>query len=68
MNNILKLRINAELANTHSEDTFPTTNTMRIVKKKSKSPLRKCNGRGACGVTSCVLKAYHLGPCVWNGG
>ena len=68
MKNIFKLRIDAKLANKYAEDTFPDTCTRGIKKKVARSPLTKCNGRGACGVTNCVLRAYHLGPCVWNGG
>ena len=63
----LKLRIDAKLANKYAEDAFPQA-FIRRKKKITPSPLTKCTGRGACGSTNCMLRAHHLGPCVWHGG
>lgn len=68
MKNILKLRIDAKLANKCAEDSYPDVSARRNKKKVTRSHLTKCTGRGACGSTNCVLRAHHLGPCVWHGG
>lgn len=68
MNNIFNLRIDAKLANSFANDEHTPITAIRKSKARRRSPLTKCTGRGACGSTNCMLRAHHLGQCVWRGG